>query len=413
MSLKGVIEMKERYKKYLKINIIPIVFIATSFVFTTFAWFAYSGLKSVSTEIDVKAWYIELSKSGEVVTNDIVITLDDVYPGMETVDEIVDIENKGDSDARLRYEIVSARILDSTLSPDTSENMGLLEDTLSHGYPFHVNIDLSKHYISSGGDSSTFEVSVSWPLDSGNDALDSTWGMNSYNFQHSEQELSSNDPTYVPRPAVQIVISVIAEQYVEDSNSSDMRFNLGDMILYDVVLNKRCSSISNTCLSTNVIDFDNKVSDSNVTLLPTLYTDFPMGGFNEIDSKLDEYTSTWSAPSRALAVDDLMKPISHDVINTLMNGENISPQILGNLNYSNRIDLEKNRVVTYNGYYTFINERFDYFSRNGCFWTNSSFDLDNGFAFGKLNELRAEIYGKSKGDVCNIVPVIIAPKNNL
>ena len=47
--------MKERYKKYLKINIIPIIFIATSFIFTTFAWFAYSGLKSVFTAIDVKA----------------------------------------------------------------------------------------------------------------------------------------------------------------------------------------------------------------------------------------------------------------------------------------------------------------------------------------------------------------------
>ena len=84
--------MKERYKKYMKIYFIPFIFIVTSFIFTTFAWFAYSGLRSVSTEIDVKAWYIELSKSGEVVTNDIVITLDDVYPGMETVDEIVNIE---------------------------------------------------------------------------------------------------------------------------------------------------------------------------------------------------------------------------------------------------------------------------------------------------------------------------------
>ena len=58
-----------------------------------------------------------------------------------------------------------------------------MTDTLSHDYPFHVNIDLSKNYISSHGDSSTFEVSVSWPLDSGNDSLDSLWGMNAYNFQ--------------------------------------------------------------------------------------------------------------------------------------------------------------------------------------------------------------------------------------
>ena len=405
--------MKERYKKYLKINMIPIVFIAASFIFTTFAWFAYSGLRNVSTEIDVKAWYIELSKSGEVVTNDIVITLDDVYPGMETVHEVVNIENKGDSDARLRYEILSARILDTDLSGDTSETVGLLEDTLSHGYPFHVNIDLSKHYISSNGDSSTFEVSVSWPLDSGNDSLDSTWGMNSYNFQQNEQDLSESDQTYTPRPAVQIVISVIAEQYIEENNSSDMNYNLGDTILYDVSLNRRCNSISNTCLSTTVIDYDNKVGDSNVTLLPTLYTEFPTGDFSEISSKLETFTSTWTAPNRALSVDDLMKVISHDVINSLMNGDDISPQILGNLNYTNRINLEKARVISFNGYYTFMNDRYGYLSHSGCFWTNSEFDLSNGFAFGRLNELRSEIYGKSKLESCKIVPVIIAPKSNL
>ena len=405
--------MKERYKKYLKINIVPIIFIATSFIFTTFAWFAYSGLKNVSTEIDVKAWYIELSKSGEVVTNDIVITLNDVYPGMETVDEVVNIENKGDSDARLRYEIVSARVLSTDLEQDSSETVGLLEDSLSHAYPFHVNIDLSKHYIRSGGDSSTFEVSVSWPLDSGNDSLDSTWGMNSYNFQQSEQNIADNDATYTPRPAVQIVISVIAEQYVEDNNSSDMRYNLGDTILYDVLLNKRCNSVSNTCLSTTVIDYDNKVGDTNVTLLPTLYSEFLTGTFDEISTKLETYTSSWMAPNRALVVDDLMKVVSHDVINTLMNGDDISPQILGNLNYTGRIDLEKNRIISFDGYYTFLNDKFGYLSHNGCFWTNSSFDLDNGFAFGRLNELRAEIYGKPKTDVCKIVPVIIAPKSNL
>ena len=65
--------MRSHYKKYLKkIYIVPIAFIATSFIFTTFAWFAYSGLRSVSTEIDVKTWHIELTKSNETINNNIV-----------------------------------------------------------------------------------------------------------------------------------------------------------------------------------------------------------------------------------------------------------------------------------------------------------------------------------------------------
>ena len=405
--------MKTRYKRYLKIYMIPIIFIATSFIFTTFAWFAYSGLRKVSTEVDVKAWYIELSKSGDVVTNDIVISLDDVYPGMETVDEIVNIENKGDSDAKLSYKVVSARILDSSISGDALEDNLFLSDSLSHEYPFHVNIDLSKDYIASGGDSSTFEVSVSWPLDSGNDGLDSLWGTNAYNFQQSEQRKLIENPNYEVRPAIQIVISIVAEQFIDTNSSSDMRYPLGDTILYDVLLNKRCTSVSSTCLSTTVIDTNNTLGDVNVTLLPSLYGNYLTGSFNDYNNKLDEFTSTWAAPTRGLSVNDLLYVVSKDVTNTLMNNDVISPQIVGNLRYNNRINTEISRVVGFNGYYTFMNDRFDYLVHSGCYWTNSNYDETNGFAFGKLNDLKSEIYGKSKSDECKVIPVIIAPKNNL
>lgn len=405
--------MKTRYKKYLKIYMIPAIFIATSFIFTTFAWFAYSGLRKVSTEVDVKAWYIELSKSGQVVTNDIVITLDDVYPGMETVDEVVNIENKGDSDAKLSYKIVSARILDSSIDGDALDNNQFLSDSLSHEYPFHVNIDLSKNYIASGGDSSTFEVSVSWPLDSGNDSLDSLWGTNAYNFQQEEQRRLISDPNYEVRPAVQIVISIAAEQYIDTNSSSDMRYTLGDTILYDVMLNKRCESVSSTCLSTTVIDSNNTLGDVNVTLLPSLYGNYLSSSFIDYDSKLEEFTSNWTAPTRGLSVNDLLYVVSKDVTSTLLNSDNISPQILGNLSYGTRINTELARGISFNGYYTFLNDKFGYLVHNGCYWTNSVYNDNNGFAFGKLNDLKSEIYGKSKSDECKVIPVIIAPKNNL
>lgn len=392
---------------------IPIIFIATSFIFTTFAWFAYSGLRKVSTEVDVKAWYIELSKSGEVVTNDIVITLDDVYPGMETVDEIVNIENKGDSDAKLSYKVVSARILDSDFSGDALEDNQFLSDSLSHEYPFHVNIDLSKNYIASGGDTSTFEVSVSWPLDSGNDSLDSLWGMNAYNFQKSEQEKLVDDASYKVRPAIQIVISIVAEQFIDTNSSSDMRYALGDTILYDVLLNKRCYSVSETCLSTTVIDTNNTLGDVNVTLLPSLYGNYFDSSFNDYNNKLEEFTSNWSSPTRGLSVNDLLYVISKDVTNSLLNGESISPQIVGNLGYDNRINTEISKAISFNGYYTFLNDKYNYLVHSGCYWTNSSYGNDNGFAFGKLNELKSEIYPKSKSEECKVIPVIIAPKNNL
>ena len=405
--------MKERYKKYMKIYFIPFIFIVTSFIFTTFAWFAYSGLRHVSTEIDVKAWYIELTKNGDTVTNNIVISLNDVYPGMETVDELVNIQNKGDSDAQLSYKIMSSRILDTEINGESLQNNRMLTDSLSHEYPFHVNIDLSKNYISAGGDTSTFEVSVSWPLDSGNDNLDSVWGTNSYNFQQSERNRAANDANYVQRPAVQIVISITAEQYVESPTSSDMRFNEGDVILYDVLLNKRCESVSETCLSTTVIDHNNKVGDTNVLLLPNLIGDYSTSTFANYSSALEVDTTNWAAPTRALAVNDLLNVVSHDVINTLLIGDNISPQIVGSLDYNNRMTTEINKAISFNGYYKFLNSRFGFLSNRLCYWTSSSYDSTKAFAFERVNDNISKIYPKAKTDECRVIPVIIAPKANL
>ena len=191
-----------------------IFFIVISFTSVTLAWFAYSGLSTVSTEVGVKAWYIKLEKDGETVSNDIVISSSEIYPGMETLNEIVKIKNMGDSDAQINYSIVSARVLgdikDNYIVDDviTSE---YVEDVFGYEYPFHLNISLSKNYVLSKGDESIFEVSVSWPLDSGQDEIDSLWGTEAYKFQLGEEEKSQADQNYQVRPPIQIVISVVAE----------------------------------------------------------------------------------------------------------------------------------------------------------------------------------------------------------
>ena len=405
--------MKSRYKRYLKIYIVPILFIAVSFIFTTFAWFAYTGLRRVSTEIDVKAWYIEMTKSGTPVTNNMVITLEDVYPGMETVHELVNIENKGDSDAKLSYKILSARVLDSETNGEELEDNKELVDELSHDYPFHVNIELSKNYIAKNGDTSTFEVSVSWPLDSGDDSADSEWGIDAYNFQRSEQLRLSNDPTYTVRPAVNILISVMAEQYIEADTESDMRFNMGDLVLYDVVSNQKCNSVSNTCLNTYVIDYDNKIGDTTVTLMPSLVGDYNTSTYNDYETSLNSYTSSWTAETRMLSLNDLLNIISHDINNSYLNSEDISPQIIGNLSYDTRITTEITKAITLEGYYTFLNERFPYLVNTNCYWTSTGYDLSASFALEKLNVLKGQIYAKANTDSCRVLPIIIAPKANL
>src|SRR5690606_14963225 len=115
---------------------------------------------TVSTDVGVKAWYIELEKNGESISNNIVISLSEIYPGMETLNEVVKIKNMGDTDAQIKYSIVSARILDDPNDNYVVDNETItsdyVEDILAHEYPFHLNISLSKNYVLSKGEESIF-----------------------------------------------------------------------------------------------------------------------------------------------------------------------------------------------------------------------------------------------------------------
>ena len=121
--------MKRRHKVYLKLNLLSLFCIGVSFISITLAWFAYSGISTVKTEVDVKAWNIEFMKDSEVVTNEIVIDVNDISPGMDPIVEKVSIHNRGDSNAMLSYQVASARVLNTNLE---NEEEGYLVDLLSH-----------------------------------------------------------------------------------------------------------------------------------------------------------------------------------------------------------------------------------------------------------------------------------------
>lgn len=408
--------VKEKHRVYLKLNLMSLIFIIVSFSSVTLAWFAYSGLSDVSTEIGVKAWYIELDKQGVPVSHDIVISLSEIYPGMDTINETVKIKNKGDSDAEVNYSIVSARILDNSedyYNVDDTATSDYVEDILSHEYPFHINMVLSKNYAVAKTGESTFEVSISWPLDSGDDNLDTLWGTAAYNFQQNEEELRTGDSTYQIRPSIQIVINVNAKQYIEGDNSSDARYNLGDSILFDVVNNFRCTTINSTCLETHVIDVNNKMGDQTVTLLPNPEVSYITSNYANFTSSLETLTSQWTVNSRALLVDDLMNVISTDTINSVLIRDNISDSVIGNLKYGARMNNMISNAISSNGYYRFNNDKFGFYSATECYWTASEYSSNKAFAAKLIGLENSKIYGEEKTTSCNVVPIILVNKTDL
>lgn len=452
--------MLDKYKKYAKINIISLFFIAVSFMSVTLAWFAYSGLTDVQTEIGVKAWYIKFDKVGQKMdSNNLVISLDDVYPGMEPKSERVKISNLGDSDAQISYSILSARLLNEKLEEKITDP-AKLEDVLSHDYPFHININLSKDHAMSGGDESEFIVSISWPLDSDQDDKDSEWGSASYKYMEEQLKL----PAEEREAQIKIVISLKAEQYIGDSTSSDSNYNLGDMILYDVTTGKKCTALSNTCIKTYVFDNMSKLSDSNVTLLPDLLGSYEKNKFDNYNISLKNISgvlevgqvltipenntnlgntyivksgdnlfsiatlygitvdelknanniiSIWNVMTRPLVAKDLLNVISTDITNSVLVRDELSDAVIGNLNYEGRAEIELNKAIEGNGYYKFLNEKFPFLVSSKCYWINSEYNAENGFALSKIDETYSKIYNENKQAECEIIPVIIASKVTL
>jgi len=409
--------MKRRHKFYLKLNIMSIIFLVISFSSVTLAWFAYSGLSHVETEIDVNAWYIELEQNGETVSNEIVISVTDIYPGMTSVDETISINNLGDSDASVAYEIVSARILgeaeDNYEVNGTTVTSEEVEDTLSHDYPFNININLERGYVLSGGDPSNLKVSISWPLDSDQDEEDSNWGTDAYLFQESEQDKKDLDPQYEMKSSIQIVLSVTAEQYLNEDTSSDVDYNLGDELLFDVVNNATCTTASATCLEMTVIDVDNKVGDTIVTLLPDLDSVASSDTYDNYSSKLSSITTTWTVTSRALAIGDVMNVVARDISDSVLVRSGLSNAIIGKLDYGTRMNTELTKAITYSGYYKFLNTGFNFFSKANCYWINKEYDSSNGFAVKQIDSTDTKVYSELKTSSCNVIPIVEASKTNL
>jgi hypothetical protein len=323
----------------------------------------------------------------------------------------------GDSDAEVKYSITSARILggtgDNYVVDGVTTTSPYVEDVISHNYPFHIDMNLSKSYSLSKATDSSFQVSISWPLDSDNNELDSLWGSAAYEFQKSEADKKTADSSYQIKPSIQIVISLTAEQYIAADTSSDTRYNLGDTILFDVVNNSVCTEINSTCLKTYVIDVNNKLGDTAVTLLPDPSITYLNGTYSNYSSSLSTITSGWTVNTRSLLVSDLLKAVSTDITGSLLIRNGISDSIIGNLSYDNRINTEIAKAISYNGYYSFVNTKFSYFPATSCYWTNSEYNTSNGFAAIKINETNSKIYGEAKTSSCNVIPVILANKSNL
>ncbi len=401
---------KRKKKFYLKLNIMSLLFAVVPMISVTLAWFAYSGIVDTQTDVGVKAWYIDFQKNDNSVSNDIVLSLTDIYPGMDEVSEEITIKNLGDSDANLKYVIKSARILSDPKDEFNSDDVEseIIEDKLSHDYPFSININVSKSFLKAKDEDAKFEVSINWPLDSGNDKQDSLWGTRAYNFEQEELSKKQKDSSYQIKSAIRVVINVTAEQATKNGESVDEDFLLGSEILYDFEKDQICDELSSSCLKSYVIDNNNLLKDEYVTLMADINTNFMESTYINMNSTYNSLTSTWKSDNSIIDTNSLLKLISTDINNSYIKRAGISDKIIGKVLTDNRADSIINYVKRESYYFTFNSDNYPYLKTNNCIWTKDEYNSNDAFALSnnKLNN-------KSKNEVCKVIPIVKAPKSKL
>ena len=402
--------MDNKRKRYMKLNIMSLFFTGISFISITLAWFAYSGLATVETVINVQAWQIKFTKGEKEQSNIIHVTVKDVSPGMQVKSEIIDINNLGDADASLDYEIKSARIFDEVITETDKQKV---EDILSHNYPFKINMSLSDKHANAHDGTGEFTVSVSWPLDSGDDKADSDWGKKAYDFNKSENEKLTADNTYQVRPSISIEISLKAEQHLGTIDNSDPNFKLGTIVLYDYKHNTICTKMEGDCIKSYVIDANNTIEDTKVRLLPDLYNTYHEAvTYANYTQALQTITSGWQTPVTGLSVEQILPIISKDVINSVMMRPPKSNEIIGNLSYATRLNDYITSTINQNGYYRFLNDNFQYLVTTKCYWLNTSYNKEQ-FALRKVDNEFSKVYNENKTSACSVIPVAEVYKNKI
>ena len=176
-----------------KIKLRNIIILILLLVFNTYAWFIYATRVDTSLSVHVSSWDIEFISGEEEITTDIKIELDKIFPGMATFEKTIEVHNKGETKAYLSYELKSLEIMGETFVVDEENGMtsSELEEKMQNEYPFKILVNAKGTGVLEQNGSGSFNISVSWPFESGNDALDTLWGNKSYEFQEKNPNAKS------------------------------------------------------------------------------------------------------------------------------------------------------------------------------------------------------------------------------
>ena len=194
--------MKMRHKK----NIFKpsrLIFIIVLLASNTLAWFIYATKVDSHVSVHVRAWNVVFEAGENEVTNNVNVSVDSIYPGMEDYEYEIKAYNRSEVNATLSYQVLSANILGTEyISSEYRQMLGQeanendltslqLEQKLLNDYPFSIAVSTSSDVIELGNGIETYTLSIVWPYENNHDDIDTLWGSNAYHFKESHPDESS------------------------------------------------------------------------------------------------------------------------------------------------------------------------------------------------------------------------------
>lgn len=173
-----------------KIKIRNIIILIVLLIFNAYAWFVYTTKVSLDLSAHVSAWDVQfVAKDGGIYSH-MNVKVEKVYPGMEDFEKVVDVQNRGEVNVELSYQIESVRIMDEVfeVSDETGLTSEILENRLKNDYPFKINIEKDDTKLLTGTGDGNFRITVVWPYESGDDETDSEWGRKAYEYYQNNPD---------------------------------------------------------------------------------------------------------------------------------------------------------------------------------------------------------------------------------
>ncbi len=193
-----------------RVRISTLILLLITFASTSFAWFIYATKISAGITAHIEGWNILFTTEDNLISEYVTFVIPNLYPGMTTYTDGITAYNLGERSADISYEIQSVRILGVLYTVDgTTLTSSQMASKLTTDYPFTITFALSSQTVSAGSGSTTFTITAAWPYESGNDALDTSWGNQAYNY-------ISNNPG---ANCIEMVVKISAIQ-TPDSPSS-------------------------------------------------------------------------------------------------------------------------------------------------------------------------------------------------